>query len=540
MLTMYTDINEKFTINTILGEGTYGKVYCVTDITGNKYALKIRKLCDQYIIDPITLRELSILSKISHPFTAKIHKIFIGNLDDILYICTLMDLYNPIINIDWHIQDKRTIIKIFIQIVRALYYLKKIGYIHNDLSLKNIMIHNDAKIIDFGFCRKIYRKYNRKLAPTINVRPIEQLCNIHNINIHTIDTWCLGHVLYYFLTNKLVSYNVTAHDIITDIVNIFGKYDNFDMSINPILNILNIYHEKEVNLLRKLMNYNPQQRPSIEKLMNYIEKLYSCNPTPQVHIYNLDKGKTVSIIDENMMTNILFKISRLVNANNLSNEIIFHTVYNLKKIYGRDTTVSLDLIMEFVILLFWIATKIISTRGYNLMYITDLMHTHQIVPSDTIGKHNRLCELLNWNLDPDTIYSYTQYIPKEYHKTYLYLNYILLFTKDNENYSEFIKATVVYIIVKMYSGIDHTDMDDEILSALHNKYICLNDLIKNYQKITNIIKYLYTNPDFKHMIDNTIRWNKIDYNDLLENWIHSLRDVLYRDLNPVTISSRVI
>uniref|UniRef100_H2ZMM2 non-specific serine/threonine protein kinase n=1 Tax=Ciona savignyi TaxID=51511 RepID=H2ZMM2_CIOSA len=142
-----------------LGKGTYGKVKLARHReTGNMVAVKtIKKDKIKHDVDMKHIRrEMEIMSSIQHDHIIQIFEVF-ENQDKIVIVME----YAPGGELYDHLASKSGICdkearSFFRQIVSAVRYCHKIGIVHRDLKLENILLdeNNTIKIADFGLANK--------------------------------------------------------------------------------------------------------------------------------------------------------------------------------------------------------------------------------------------------------------------------------------------------------------------------------------------------------------------------------------------------
>lgn len=151
---------EDYTLQELLGEGQYGKVYKALNLrTNNLVAIKVVKV-DKFAevpkLEEFTMNEIQTLARINNPYIIKFlemlktknHYYFVyeycngGTLEDI-------------------INSQRTLpeheaLKIFKQILAAFTSIVGNNIMHRDLKPANILLHNgQVKLADFGFCKAL-------------------------------------------------------------------------------------------------------------------------------------------------------------------------------------------------------------------------------------------------------------------------------------------------------------------------------------------------------------------------------------------------
>ena len=147
-----------------LGRGNFGKVLKVSSKLNNKvYAMKIVDL--EKLNNPenerayqLALNESKFLTDLSHPHIIKYYKSF--KEGDYLYLIVenaengdladFMDAHKK----SWNPISEEVLWSIFLQCMKGLAYVHKMGVIHRDIKLGNILMDNNMtiKLGDFGTC----------------------------------------------------------------------------------------------------------------------------------------------------------------------------------------------------------------------------------------------------------------------------------------------------------------------------------------------------------------------------------------------------
>ena len=254
--------SKKYKVLTVLGNGSYGKVYKAMNIkTENLVAIKSIKKNDNKTEGQDIKNEINVLKKLNHPNIVKIYEFY--DIKDNYYLitefCKFGELYKYI---NFHFSEKQLCV-LFYQVFSGLIYLHENNIIHRDIKLENIMI--DAiekdnittepyfyiKIIDFGsakfFSNK--KKENQIIGSTYYIAP-EVLKQKYN---EKCDTWSAGVLLYMSLTKK-APFNGKNNDIIMEKIE-EGNYDK---------------------KCKKLMEYSPEVRELLNNLLEVdVDKRFS-------------------------------------------------------------------------------------------------------------------------------------------------------------------------------------------------------------------------------------------------------------------------
>ena len=152
--------------------------------------------------------------------------------------------------------------KIIYNIAIGIQYLHSKNIIHKDLSLKNILVdfNGSIKISDFGMAAKINfiddnvsQKSSNEHGTLIYMAPETKKDNIYS---KQSDIYSFG-IIYF----ELLSRFNTEMERIESIENI---------KKNKVNNDIKFRYEDEINFILKIINENPNDRPAIENIINFI------------------------------------------------------------------------------------------------------------------------------------------------------------------------------------------------------------------------------------------------------------------------------
>lgn len=182
---------------------------------------------------------------------------------DVLYVvtpyCAKSELFKKV---EKGPLEENTARAIFIQVLKGAGHLHKLGYVHNDLSLENILLtENDIpKIIDFGLASKI-GSYGMKRG-----KPQYQAPEVLFDNFAadpSSDVFSLGVCLFIMLTG-IPPYNFPRDDDprfhhiqkggMGEMLRLWGVSDRVSQS--------------SLALLNRMLSRNPRMRPTIEECLN--------------------------------------------------------------------------------------------------------------------------------------------------------------------------------------------------------------------------------------------------------------------------------
>jgi serine/threonine protein kinase len=262
----FKEWRDYFIKNDPIGKGTYSKVYYgYHKETNNKIALK--KIYFNNLHNKIKDRivtEINILQRINHKNIIKLYDYkFDGD-----YILLIMEYCNGGDLKSWVLNkpNEDCILSVINQISSGIYYLHTNNIIHRDIKPENIIFHNeDIKICDFGFSKTI--KDSKELFDTMCGTPLymsPEILFLQKYNISS-EIWSLGILFYTILYNK--------HP--------FGDLENIEEYRSKIKNKISIKFDKEkykniyivklIEIIRDMLNYDMNSRPSISNIMDIID-----------------------------------------------------------------------------------------------------------------------------------------------------------------------------------------------------------------------------------------------------------------------------
>jgi serine/threonine protein kinase len=238
----------------VIGKGGFGRVLLVEKKDTKKvYAMKVLKkgvIAARGEIEH-TRTEKSVLSKLDHPFLAKLHWSF--QTDENLYF--IMDFINGgelfhHLSIEKRFSDDRARFYAA-EIVSGMEYLHSHGVIYRDLKPENLLLSQKGHIImtDFGLSKEGLHAEDARTA-TFCGTPEYLAPEIIKGEDYTksIDWWSVGTLIYEMLTGLPPFYTDDEenmyHKIMTAEID-FGK---------PV------FTEEAKDIIRKFLNRDPEQR----------------------------------------------------------------------------------------------------------------------------------------------------------------------------------------------------------------------------------------------------------------------------------------
>ena len=196
----------------ILGEGTFGQVWLVSDKSSKEegscrtYALKIQSksfLVEENQAEAV-IQEKIMMEHMKHPFLIQLHTTY----QDKMFVYMVLDfIQGGELFTLMHEDDSFTITEpqakfYALCIADVIAYLHRGKYVYRDLKPENIMIDalGYVKLIDFGFCKYLLAEKTYTLCGTPGYLAPE----VVTVEGHdwSSDLWSLGIVIYEMLTGE--------------------------------------------------------------------------------------------------------------------------------------------------------------------------------------------------------------------------------------------------------------------------------------------------------------------------------------------------
>lgn len=262
------DIIKSYTEVKYISNGQYAKVYKAKDMYNNWVALK--RIHRDF--EKMVKRECNMLYHINSNHVVKLLDVF--RRGDYYYMVLpyyKTDLFDEIAY--KRIKDYCTIIKILLGTAEGVQDLHKIGYIHGDIKLENIMLDscNKPTIIDLGLAKKIENLeiYKNRISGT----PIYIAPEVIDYRVYSdkVDVWSLGVVMYVLIFGydpfNYMNDHSKSREIFDNIKNIKPLYPvEWDYNKDHII------YQKMVKLNERMLDKNYKTRINIgdviKELMN--------------------------------------------------------------------------------------------------------------------------------------------------------------------------------------------------------------------------------------------------------------------------------
>lgn len=278
----------RYKVTKQLGDGSYGSVLkAINRQTGEVTAIKKMKKKFYSWEECMQLREIKSLKKLNHPNIVKLKEVIREN-DELFFVFEYMEgnLYEIMKQRD-KLFPESVIRNIMYQIFQGLSYMHRNGFFHRDIKPENMLVKGDViKVADFGLAREIRSKPPfTDYVSTRWYRAPEVLLRSVNYN-SPIDQWACGGILAELFTLRPLFPGSSEADEIYKICAVLGsptirswpegiklasqmqfRFPPFaQTSLNQL--IPNASPEG-IQLLKDLLIYDPQQRPSASQVLQY-------------------------------------------------------------------------------------------------------------------------------------------------------------------------------------------------------------------------------------------------------------------------------
>ena len=296
-------IDKKYSVVKKLGQGAYGVVCSCKDNEKNILVAmkKIQNAFEDLIDAKRIVREIRLLHFLNHPSIIKLFDVEkpkdLANFNDIYFATEYMDTdLHKVIYSKQPLSDSHYQYFIY-QLIAGVNYLHSANVIHRDLKPQNILVNKDCqiKICDFGLGRGLPEEGegtddgSGNLTEYVTTRwyraPEVILCPSQYSK--AMDIWSIGCIFAELMARCPIFRGENYLDQIKKINEILGSPDENDMSYITDLNarkfITNLPKNKKIgfdqifpngnplaiDLLEKMLCFNPQKRINIEQCLNH-------------------------------------------------------------------------------------------------------------------------------------------------------------------------------------------------------------------------------------------------------------------------------
>lgn len=263
-------------VHRVIGKGAEGTVYEVSDLKGNRFAMKRKLLLPDQPRGVALLNGIDIQRSTDHPNIVKIDKILSEkDVGDFLILYPLaLDSLDLALHESELDLSPDTILRFMWEIGCGVAYLHENGIIHRDLKTANVLIFEEGdglvcKLTDFGLSKYHITHLVQNTIPvvTVNYRAPELFTDTKNYGLE-IDVWSLGCIYYELVFRKIMICGHSDEECKTSIENfkLPDVRDNYD-----IRDWLDQYEKGTFDsfmiLLAKMLDPDPSERITIKQVL---------------------------------------------------------------------------------------------------------------------------------------------------------------------------------------------------------------------------------------------------------------------------------
>jgi serine/threonine protein kinase len=282
-------LGSRYAFQRVLGRGGMGVVMLADDILLNR-KVAIKMLTEEYRDEPdvqqIFLKEAQSLAALSHPNLVSIYDVTTIEAKAMIVFEYVAGVNAEDILDEEGALPPRDVVRMGIQLCRALEYLHKLEFIHRDLKPSNLIIQPDGtvRIIDFGLARSLEQINARgtRVRGTPAYMAPEQL-ESNEINTAT-DIYQLGVTLYELLTGELPFDSTNIYSAI------FSEPD-------PIKGHLPGVDVALASLVMKCLSKDPTTRPSAGELVRALQVIHGDSDISGLGTGNLGVATTSQLLE---------------------------------------------------------------------------------------------------------------------------------------------------------------------------------------------------------------------------------------------------
>lgn len=443
--------NYAYNKENIIGHGVDGVVYKGVNLkTKENVAIKEMTINNDGFT-PEILKELSFYGKAMHPNIPELYDVY---LVDQCVLLIMEYCSDNLLNLITDNKIANNDIPGFINdIASVVNYVHEIGYVHNDLSLKNFVKANNnmsLKLIDFAKTTKKhrYKKFSDN-KPTLYVCPPEVILDDEIKNPKSIDVWGVGCILYCIVTKSPLFYGNTEDEQLQQIIKHIGvpPQSSSPRSVKAMgskkpLGLNNSHLHK---CIKQMLQLNHKKRK--DNLKNIMTMNYC---VPNSFVPNTPQPGRIDFCRKVKMIEFMSNFNKLYQ---LSDESIFITLKNITKVNNISDIEIILLFLATITLINEIKIKVDDIAKIVDGYMGHNNFNHKHLLSQQFNIMEKLC----WDIDVDNIFSIVKRNDPNKHA---YIGLLLECHIKDEKYEIVEIPNLEKIIIAIVNGKNHIDKEN--------------------------------------------------------------------------------
>jgi len=257
----------------LIGKGSFGRVFLMKHkITNNPIAVKVLNKSNYFSKSgkafKLLKQEIEIHKLLVHPNIIRLY----NHTEDLRSIYLVME-YADKGTLAKYLKskgqlDEKKAFNIFRQLCDAVHFLHKYNLVHRDIKPENILLttKEEVKLSDFGCCTCLGGTEKKLCGTPEYIAPEAIQTKEYN---EKADIWSLGVILYEMLYGKVPFTGNSIEDIFKSIM-------TDGLALNSSIS------DEARDLLQKLLNKDPTNRPMIKKVMEHDWIKVMCKDGPSL------------------------------------------------------------------------------------------------------------------------------------------------------------------------------------------------------------------------------------------------------------------
>ena len=246
-----------------LGTGGYGKVNLYRHkSTGVEYAIKLidKTKFENKLQKELFAREVDMMYKIRHPNIVRLYSHFEDEANCYIALEYIKkgNLYSYTQSMPNKVLDAATTAHFVVDLVSSLYYLHHMNppIIHRDIKPENLLLGNNGqlKLTDFGGSNYLEGNVRFTTCGTQLYHSPEML--LKKGYDTRVDIWAIGILIFELMVGRPPFRSDPQHSMEDNIIHLRINWPK-SMNLNAR------------NLITKILKVDPQQRPTLEEILNH-------------------------------------------------------------------------------------------------------------------------------------------------------------------------------------------------------------------------------------------------------------------------------